>query len=393
MTHEVQLEGQLRQAQKTEALGTLAGGIAHDFNNILGAIIAFTELAQDGLPADDVVREDLDEVLKAGLRGKSLIKQILTFSRPGEQERRPVELGLIVKEALRLLRASLPTTVEIRQDLVAAPAGLDVIVADPTEMHQVLVNLCSNSFHAMRESGGVLEVTAACIETEAWTPAEHPELGPGAYLKLTVSDSGHGMTREVLERIFDPYFTTKKSGEGTGLGLSVVQGIIRSHGGVIDVSSVPGEGTAFHIYLPAVSAGTEEEDLAVDPLPTGTERILFIDDEEALVLAGQRILEHLGYEVVTCTSGREAFERFRAEPHGFDLMISDQTMPQTTGLDLASKVLRIRPEMPIILYTGFSSGATEEKAKELGIREFILKPITTRKMAEAVRSVLDGAAG
>lgn len=387
VTHEVELEAQLRQVQKMEAIGTLAGGVAHDFNNILGAIMGYAEMALYNVPEGTSARRNLEQVLKASYRGKDLVKQIITFSRRSEQERKPMRIGPIIKEALKLLRASLPTTIEIHHH-IGSESGM--VLADPAQIHQVLMNLCSNAAHAMREKGGVLEVSLADVELDSDAAGGHPDFKPGWYLKLTVSDTGYGMDHATMERIFEPFFTTKGPGEGTGMGLAVVHGIVKGYGGAITVSSEPGQGSVFNVFLPQIEADTIMEPTSLTPIPRGSERVLFVDDEEALVDMVRQMLEHLGYNVVAKVSSIEALDVFRAEPESFDLVIADQTMPQMTGAELAKELMRIRPDIPIILCTGFSEVITEEEAKAEGILEFVMKPISTREMAETVRRVLDG---
>jgi signal transduction histidine kinase/ActR/RegA family two-component response regulator len=381
------LEEQLRHAQKIEAIGTLSGGIAHDFNNILGIIVGYTDLALLEVPEGTSLWRKLNEVIKASSRAKDLVNQILTFSRQREQERRPIQISFIIKEVLKMLRASLPTTIEIRKNI---NAGLGMVLSDPTQIHQVLMNLCTNAAHAMREKGGVLEVTLSDIDIDSEAAAQHLDLPPGQYQKLMVSDTGHGMDAKVMERIFEPFFTTKGPGEGTGMGLSVVHGIVKSLGGEITVKSRPGEGSTFEIFLPRIKSEIFEEPEDVALPPHGNERILFVDDEEALVGIGQQMLENLGYDVVARTSSIEALNAFRAKPDKFDLLISDVTMPNMTGPELAKAVLHIRPDIPIILCTGFSDSISKEKAKAIGIQEFIMKPIVQREIADVIRRILDG---
>jgi nitrogen-specific signal transduction histidine kinase/ActR/RegA family two-component response regulator len=386
VTETKKLETQLRQAHKIEAIGTLAGGIAHDFNNILTAIIGYTELTREDLPEGSRMQSNMQEVLKAGIRARDLIGHIMAFSRQDEGQRRPVQIGLIVKEVLKLLRASLPTTIDIRQDIKSQS---DLISGDPTEIHQVLMNLSTNAGHAMREKGGVLEVRLVDEDLDAGAASQHPDLKPGPYLTLTVSDTGCGMDPEVMERIFEPYFTTKEVGEGTGMGLAVVYGIVESHGGAVTVDSTPGKGTTFQVFFPIIQTEEVEEVGIVEPLPTGRERVLFVDDEKALVDIGKQILERLGYEVAARTSSIEALEAFKAQPHRFDLVITDQTMPNMTGEDLAKELMRIRPDISVILCTGYSHMISEDKAKAMGIRGFIMKPILRRDIAYTIRRVLD----
>ena len=388
VTEEIKLEDKLRQAQKMEAIGTLAGGIAHDFNNILSAIIGYTELAEYEIPEGSKTREKLKEVLKAGRRAKDLVKQILAFSRQGDQERKPLQVSHIVKEALKLLRASLPTTIEIRRNI---EPDTGIIEADPTQIHQVLMNLCTNAAHAMNNKGGVLEVGIRNVEVgNEDIGLKYPNVPPGHYVLLTIRDTGHGMSAGVVERIFDPYFTTKEKGEGTGLGLAVVHGIVKSYGGVITVYSEIGKGSTFNIYLSAIEKKVEEEKETGEAIPTGHQRILFVDDEPALVDIGKKMLEHLGHEVIIRTSSLEALEAFRNNPERFDLVISDKTMPQMTGFDLARELKQIRPDIPIIICTGFSDTTDSDKAEAIGITGLVMKPIVMREMAETIKRVSDG---
>ena len=393
VTHEVQLERQLRQAQRMEAIATLAGGIAHDFNNNLASIITCAEMARDDVPPESPTRELLDVVLKSGYRGRNLVKQILTFSCQGEEERKAVQVELIVHECLRLLRASLPTTIEIHCRIADR---LGMVLADPTQVHQIVMNLCTNAGHAMQEKGGVLDISLANVDLENTGLAGFPEILPGRYLMLMVKDSGHGMEPTIMERIFDPFFTTKKQNEGSGLGLSVIHGIVRNHGGAITVDSEPGMGATFRVYLPLIDypAPSEQEDVP-EPLRGGRERILLVDDEKELAAAGGKMLERLGYEVVVMTDGREALELFLTDPKRFDLIITDQAMPGMSGAELARKLTLIRSDIPVILCTGFGNGISgilsgEERA-ESGIRELALKPLDRTEMAGIVRRVLDEA--
>lgn len=383
---QMRLEDRLRQAQKMEALATLAGGIAHDFNNILSAMIGFSELTLYDLPAGSAAAGKIAQVLTAGRRAKNLVGHILAFSRQTEQEPIPLALHLIVKEALSLLRSTLPTTIEIRED--AAPAG--IVLGDPTQMHQVIMNLCTNAYHAMREKGGVLGVNLKKVTVDSRLENAQPDLPAGNYVRLTVSDTGYGMPPEVTSRIFEPYFTTKAEGEGTGLGLAVVHGIVKSHRGTINVYSEPGKGTVFHVYLPQIErAPKDQREPHEAPLSIGEERILFVDDEPILANLGKQMLETLGYAVVTRTSGVEALELFRDNPGIFDLVITDMTMPLMTGAELAAELTRIRSDIPIILCTGFSYSMSEEKAKAIGVREYAMKPLMRQDLARIVRKVLD----
>jgi PAS domain S-box-containing protein len=382
------LEVQLQQAQKMEAIGTLAGGIAHDFNNILMAIIGYAEIMDlFEVPEDSPMKPNLKEVLKAANRAKDLVQQILTFSRQTEYEKKPLQLSLIVKEALKFLRASLPSTVEIHQNI---ESEANTVLADPTQMHQVIMNLCTNAGHAMRKHGGVLEVSLAEVDLDEEGAAQIPDLEPETYLRLTVRDTGHGIDHDTIGRIFDPFFTTKERGEGTGMGLSVVHGIIHGHDGAITVKSEPGEGSTFQVFLPLIKKETEEIQLeTLPPLPKGDENVLFVDDEKTIVDIGGNTLERLGYSVIGKTSSKEALEIFRSQPDHFDLVVTDMTMPNMTGMELAEKLLQIRSDIPIILCTGFSDRVMQEKARSMGIREFINKPISPRGLGESVRRVLD----
>ncbi|MCX5846745.1 MAG: PAS domain S-box protein [Deltaproteobacteria bacterium] len=382
------LESHLSHAQKMEAIGTLAGGIAHDFNNILSAILGYTEMALGAMDKNSPLRRYLDQVYKAGERARDLVKQILDFSRQSDQKPRPLRVSPIIKEVLKLLRASLPTTITIRQDI---QSDLDTVFADPTQIHQIMMNLCTNAVHAMREKKGELNIRLVPVEIkDSDALSIQHGVTPGMYLKLTVSDTGHGIDPVIVERIFDPFFTTKKQGEGTGLGLSVVYGIIKSYGGTINVKSEVGKGTEFRVHLPLlVDAEGEREEKVAAHIVGGEECILFVDDEEALVNLGKDMLTGLGYQVVGRTSSLEALELFRSRPDRFDLVITDMTMPNMTGIELTQEIMRIQPGIPVILCTGFSEAITPEKAKALGLREFIMKPIIKNQIASAIRQVLD----
>jgi PAS domain S-box-containing protein len=387
ITREVRLEAELYQARKMEAIGLLAGGIAHDFNNILAAIMGFTELSLFKIPEDSPVRGNLEQVLKASARASEVVKQILTFTRHGVQERKRVGIASIVQESLKLLRSSLPSTIEIHQEVAVMP-GEDVVMADPGQIHQVLMNLGTNAGHAMRTRGGTLTVKLSVITDASLLPLHSDLKATPHVLCISVSDTGHGIDSAIQERIFDPYFTTKGPGEGTGLGLSVVQGIVKSHGGEITVLSEPGKSTIFFVFLPGLE-GVDEEDTRVSQAPpTGSERILFVDDEETLVELGLEMLEKLGYRVTARTSSSDALEIFRAQPDAFDLVITDMTMPSLTGKELAEKIIALRPDTPIILSTGFSELVNEKQAKEAGIREFVMKPYEIRTLADVIRKAL-----
>jgi len=379
-------EQQLRQAQKMEALGTLAGGIAHDFNNILAAIIGFTELLKDHVPEGSREAHHLKRVMESSLRGRDLVKQMLTYSRKAEQEKKPLSLSSIVKETVRLIRATTPTTISIKVN-TGSESGM--IFADPTQTQQVIMNLCTNAAHAMREKGGTLDIR---LDNHNVSPSDGSARGinPGLYTRLAVSDTGTGMPPDILDKIFDPFFTTKKLGEGTGLGLSVVLGIVKQSNGHITVYSELGGGSTFAVYFPQITGAGEQQADAVrdDEVPTGTERILFVDDEETLVEMGEDILAELGYDVTSRISSREALALFRLDPSRFDLVITDQTMPEMTGLELTKEILALKPDMPIIMCTGFSYLVDADKAKAAGIKAFAMKPLTKREIAKTIRKVL-----
>jgi PAS domain S-box-containing protein len=382
----VQLKTQLIQAQKMEAIGTLAGGIAHDFNNILGAIIGYAEMALYDTQKDSMEHYNIDQVLKAGHRAKDLVKQILAFSRKSEQDKKIISLAPIVKEALKLLRASLPTSIEIEHNI---EPNLDAIFADPTQMHQVMMNLCTNSAHAIGDARGILKVELHNVNLHGKKAAQYPELKPGPYVMLRISDTGHGMDSATMERIFDPYFTTKDKDKGTGMGLAVVHGIIKGHAGGIQVQSIPGKGTRFDVLFPIMGKQMESETKELQALPTGNENILFVDDEESLIDLGKSMLQKLGYRVEMQTSPVEALEIFGAAPDKFDLVISDMTMPGMTGDLLASELMKIRPDIPVIICTGYSERIDEQRAKQLGIKGLMMKPFTIRILSKTVRDVLD----
>jgi signal transduction histidine kinase/ActR/RegA family two-component response regulator len=380
------LEAQLRHSQKLESIGTLAGGIAHDFNNILSPIIGYTEMIMDEIPESSPSRYDINQVLIAANRAKELVKQILSFSRLWKDEPMgPLNLSLTVKEVMKLLYASLPSSIQIKQDIRKVTA-----LASVTQIHQVIVNLCTNAAHAMGDKG-ILGVSLVEVSLDACdlVALSMTDLKPGKYARLSVSDTGHGMDGDTISRVFDPYFTTKEVGKGTGLGLAVVHGIVKRHGGEIRVRSELGKGSVFDVFLPLVEIEADCESFTSQELPGGSERILLVDDEPAIAEMGARMLEKLGYRVTAKTSPKEVLDLFRSKPDEFDLIITDYTMPQMTGSDLASKILEIRPEIPIILCTGYSEKATETTAKELGLAGFAMKPLDRRQLAELVRNALD----
>ncbi len=387
ITVEMRLEKELRQAQKMEAIGTLAGGIAHDFNNILSIIVGFTEMAKMKIPEPSPIIEYLQRVLDAGARATDLVKQILTFSRWKEQEKQPIQVASFIKEALKLLRPLLPTTIEIRQEISVAPEQTIVLI-DPTEIHQVLMNLCTNAAYAMRETGGILSVRVSELVADTLLVSRHLDLEIGTYVCLSVSDTGIGMDAATLERIFDPYFTTKEQGVGTGLGLPVVQGIIKGHRGAVTVYSEPGEGTTFNVYLPRIEGGGAASVTTKEVFPPGKERILFVDDEKHLAELGSEMLSPFGYKVTAMTDSRKALEVFKTDAEAFDLVITDMTMPVLTGKKLAAEIKAIRPGLPIILCTGFSELINETKAKDYGIEAFLMKPYGVDHLMRTILKVL-----
>ncbi len=387
VTQEVSMEKQLRQSQKMEAIGTLAGGIAHDFNNILAAVIGYTELSLSMKIDNEKINHNLSQVLKAGHRAKDLVNQILAFSRRTEQERKPVMVIPIVKEMTKFLRASLPTTIEIHQHIQAKS---DIVLADPTQIHQVLMNLCTNAGHAMKEKGGVLEISVTDCSITAEQLAVFPDLKPGPHVKMSISDSGHGIPPDVLDHIFEPYYTTKKKGEGTGLGLAVVHGIIQSYQGLIKAFSEEGKGSRFDVYLPIEDIGevpaAEESEL----LPTGSEKVLIVDDEPFIADIIQQTLASLGYDAVGFTSPSEALQAFQQEPHSYDLLITDKTMPDMTGFELAQAIATIREDVPVIMCTGYAEKEDAERIQGSGIREFIMKPPAKKELAVKIRNIFGG---
>ncbi|MDX2499180.1 MAG: response regulator, partial [Deltaproteobacteria bacterium] len=387
VTERSRLEQQLQQAQKFEAIGTLAGGIAHDFNNILFPIVGYTELTMDDTPEDSQARQNLQEVLKATNRAKELVQQILAFSRQSSQERKPLKIQYLIKEAFKLLRATIPSSIEIDCDIDEFCGPIN---GDPTQIHQIIMNLCTNAYHAMQESGGKLEVKLKEININYEQSQERVGMKIGKHIELTVKDSGHGMDQQVMDRIFEPYYTTKEQGKGTGLGLSVIHGIVKNYGGDIVVSSQSGKGSTFKVYLPVIDEFEEEiETTAPSTEINGTERILLVDDEKQIIDIEQQILERLGYKVTPKTDSEEALEEFAAQPDRFDLVITDMTMPKMTGDQLAKRMMDIKPQIPVILCTGFNEAITEEKALAMGIDKFIMKPIIKDDLANTIRTVLD----
>jgi signal transduction histidine kinase/CheY-like chemotaxis protein len=380
-------ERQLQQVLKIQAIGTLAGGIAHDFNNILFPIVGYTELTMDEVPEDSMAHNNLEEILKAANRAKDLVQQILTFSRQSGQERKPVNVQSVIVEALKLLRASIPASIDILHKI---DDDCHPVMGDATQIHQVIINLCTNAYQAMQDKGGTLEVKLSEVDVAYDETVEKIGMQPGRHLQLLVIDEGCGMDAAVLDRIFEPYYTTKEQGKGTGLGLSVIHGIVKNHRGDITVTSSPGKGTTFKVYLPIIENG----DVTAEFEPTneaakGNEHILLIDVVEQIVSMEQQMLENLGYEVTARTDSTEALREFSEKPQNFDLVITDMTMPHITGDELAQKLLDIKPDIPVILCTGFNEDITEEKALAMGIQKFVMKPVIKNDLASTIRTVLD----
>lgn len=381
------IEKRIFQAHKMEALGTLAGGIAHDFSNILYPIMVYTELTIDELPDEfQVAKDNLKEVLRGAKRASELVQQILAFSRHNDKEQKPVVMNFVVKEALKLIRAALPSTIKLNQKIIN---DNDMVLADPTLIHQIIMNLCTNAYHSMMENGGTLEV---CLDTINASDEEGIDFQfkNSRYLKLTVSDTGHGIDKKIIDSIFTPYFSTKDNKTGTGLGLSLVDGIVKSLYGNITVESRVNEGSVFCVYLPASESESAIHTVAErTKAPLGTERIMVIDDREQIINMEKRMLEKLGYNVTTQLNSNEALEKFRENPNNFDLIITDMTMPDITGDKLAKKVLDIRPDMPIILCTGIGDTPNEKKNRSIGVKATVLKPVVMNELAETIRDVLD----
>ena len=386
ITERKQIEAHLQQAQKMESIGTLAGGIAHDFNNILFPILGHTEMLLEDASEDSPLRSSLDGIYTGALRASELVKQILTFSRQENNKLTLMKMQPIIKEVLKLIRSTIPTTIEIKQDI--SPA-CDVIKADPTQIHQIVMNLATNAYHSMEDTGGELKVSLNEVELGA-LDLTNPDMATGVYVCLTVADTGKGMDKNLTDKIFDPFFTTKEKGKGTGMGLSVVHGIVTSMNGAIQVYSEPGKGTVFNVYLPLEkSLLVEHETRSKAEIQRGTEQILLVDDEEAILTMEKLMLERLGYQVTSRTSSMEALEAFRDSPDKFNLVITDMAMPNMPGDKLSAELTKIRPDIPVLLCTGFSETMSEEKAASLGINGFLLKPIVMKDLSQKIREVLD----
>jgi len=384
------LEAQLQQAHKMDAIGTLAGGIAHEFNNLLGIIVGNTELAMPVVPEHNTAHHNLEEIRTASLRARDVVRQLLSFSRKTKEELKPVSLVPIVKDSLKLIRSSIPTTIEIRQDISAVS---DTIKADLTQINQIIINLCTNAAHAMQDKGGVLRVGLENVVLGEDDASNYHGLTPGSYIRLIVSDTGCGIVPELTAHIFDPFFTTKEVGKGTGMGLSVVHGIIKKYGGKITFQSEPDKGTTFYVLFPVIKDEVEAEIEPSEIIEEGSERILFVDDEESLVIAAKDYLEDFGYQVITEINPVKALGIFKEDPEGFDLIITDMTMSDLTGDMLAKKIMSIRPDMPVILCTGYSEKISEVEAKGMGIKAFVMKPALVEEMATTIRLVLDQGKG
>ncbi|MGD9006562.1 MAG: ATP-binding protein [Desulfobacteraceae bacterium] len=383
------LENKLRHSQKMESIGTLAGGIAHDFNNILASIVGYTELALGDCKPGSLMEENLNEVYIASLRARDLVKQILAFARQTNEETRPVAVHNVAKEVLKLIRSTIPVTIEIEQQLQSDA----LVMGNPAQIHQIILNLCTNAAQAMEDEGGRLTVNLKAVHIKADSAARSPDIDPGDYLELTVSDTGTGIAPQIAESIFEPYFTTKETGKGTGMGLAVVHGIVKRYGGDITIQSDVNKGTRFMVYLPIFKQHSETIQADRREYPTGSERILFVDDELAIARLGRKALERLGYHVTTCNDSNEALELFRQQKNRFDLIITDMSMPHMTGDKLAVEMMKIRQGIPIILCTGYSKKLSDETASAIGINAFAYKPLEISELATTVRKVLDGAEG
>jgi len=386
ITDQKAIEARLQQAQKMEAIGALAGGIAHDFNNILFPIIGYTEMLLEDTPKESPNRSSLEEIHTGALRARDLVHQILAFSRQEKNDCNLMKVQPIIKEALKLIRCSIPANISICQDL---QPECGAITANPTQIHQIVMNLSTNAYHAMEGNGGELSVALKEVKI-----GQHdlisPDMHPGVYACLTVADTGTGMDKAIVGRIFEPFFTTKGAGKGTGMGLSVVHGIVKSMNGAVQVYSDPGRGTQIHVYLPVAGSALEHQPSdASEPLPGGSERILLVDDEISIIAVERQILERLGYQVTSLASSREALEVFRTDPEKFDLVMTDMSMPEMTGDKLAAELIKIRPDIPILMCTGLSDTLTDEKMQSTGIAGVIMKPILTRSLAGRLRETLD----
>ena len=386
ITDKRQLEEQLLHAQKMESIGTLAGGIAHDFNNILHMILGNAELAIQDIPKANAAWNRVDKIKTASLKASGIVRQLLKFSRKVDQEFKSINAVAVVKEAVKFLKSTIPASIQIDTRL---PDTEIIILADPVQIYQVLLNLCTNASQAMEETGGVLTITAQKISLDEKKVKLHPDLSAGDHLKITIKDTGPGISDDIADKIFDPYFTTKEVGKGSGLGLAIVHGIIQSHNGIIRLKSQIDKGTSFTIFFPTITGHPAIEVELSKQLPSGKESILFVDDEAIIADLSKKTLEHFGYRVETRLNPKEALDLFQIKPTAFDLVITDMTMPQMSGAELSEKILEIRPDIPIIICTGHSSLMDEKKAADMGISAFVMKPVEMQKMAKIIREVLD----
>ncbi len=386
ITENKMIAAQLHQARKMESLGTLTGGIAHDFNNLLYMIVGNTELALEDIPKWNPAYTNLEEIKSASLRAAGIVKQLLNFSRKTDEKLIPIDAVTVIKDSLKLLRSTIPTTVEIHEHM---PDDEIVILADSTQINQIMMNLCINASQAMEETGGTLKINIEKTICEAEDVKEFSDLVPGNYLKITVNDTGPGISPEIINRIFDPYFTTKEMGKGSGMGLSIVHGIIKNHSGAIWVDSSLGKGTTFTLLFPMVEGKPVNETETIDKIPRGHETILFVDDEESITGMTQKMLKRLGYKVEISLNPLQALDLFQSKPDSFDLVITDMTMPQMTGAKLAQKLKELQPDIPVIICTGHSSIIDKEKAKRLGIAGYVMKPASMSTIAKVIRKVLD----
>jgi len=386
ITDRKQMEEQKRQVQKMESIGLLAGGIAHDFNNIMAIIVGNTELALDDVPKWNSAHSSLEEIKKASLRAKNIVKQLLSFSRKADEKLQPIQIGIVIKDALKFLRSTIPTTINIHRDIQTID---ETILADPTQINQIIMNLCINASHAMEQTGGDLTVNVEKVILDGNSVKDYPDLKNGDHVKIIVSDTGPGIGPEIIDQIFDPYFTTKEVGKGSGMGLAVVHGIVKNSGGAIGVESSQGKGTKFIIFFPLATEKPMAEAKTLQDIPRGNETILFVDDEISIVKMVQRMFERLGYKVETATTPQDALERFSLNPDHFDLVITDMTMPQMTGVKLSEKLMEICPDIPIIICTGHSALVDEKRAKDLSLAAYIMKPIDMQETAQTIRKVLD----
>jgi two-component system cell cycle sensor histidine kinase/response regulator CckA len=388
ITDKKQMEQRLVQSEKMEAIGTLAGGIAHDFNNILSGILGYAQLGKTNIDNPGKLSRHLEQIIKGSQRAAELVRQILTVSRQYEYEKKPLQICVVVKEVLKLIRATIPAFVEIREDINCE----SIILADPSQIHQIIMNLCTNAYQSMPDTKGTLSVVLKNIKITEKDSFSGFDIKPGDFLKLEISDTGKGMDKHTLEKVFDPYFTTKEIGKGTGLGLALVHGIVQEHKGFIQVDSEPGKGSCFRIFFPVVEKKTESVTPMVSKtlkLSTGTESIMVVDDEKSIRCSTRELLEDCGYKVSVFLNGREAFDDFQRNPDKYDLIITDMTMPEMTGDILARKILEIKPGLPIILCTGYSDRITQDQVYKIGIMRYIQKPLINDDIAVIIRDVLD----